>query len=327
MLKAIDENRNSVIIDQADPAKTYHCPICNEPLVQKRGRIKRHHFAHKSGNGNGNHSSCDTWKHDMSEWHINWQYKFPAENCEVVVEHDGIKHIADVLINERVIEFQHSTISFYEYNERNDFYVKCGYKVIWIFDVEEAWAEGKFLSDWRNMANKYSWTRARNPLKSIDCKNKENLAVFFQISDSELNKLMFSRNGNFTFKEKTYTPDKLIYTIKNYPNSFFAPKSENNTCENIPGCQTIIQIYEEHHEDKPYIFSMAVENSVSKENYIIHIRDGTLERESDSGMVIGIESTYNKDTRKYDYSEKKYPIWDYNKPIWKFKRAFSGYNW
>ena len=75
---------------------------------------------------------------------------------------------------------------------------------------------------------------------------------------------------------------------------------------------------------KPYIFSMAVENSVSKENYIIHIRDGTLERESDSGMVIGIESTYNKDTRKYNYSEKKYPIWDHNKPIWKFKRAFFG---
>ena len=51
-------------------------------MVIKRGEIKRHHFAHKSI------ADCDTFTHDMSKWHINWQETFPEENREVVIELD-----------------------------------------------------------------------------------------------------------------------------------------------------------------------------------------------------------------------------------------------
>lgn len=72
----------------------------------------------------------------MSEWHLSWQENFPEDCREVVVEKDGIKHRADVLINNTVIEFQHSSITSEEIAKRNNFYMSCGYHVIWVFDAE-----------------------------------------------------------------------------------------------------------------------------------------------------------------------------------------------
>ena len=133
MYIALDENKIRVHIENADKSKQYFCPVCGEKLIIKAvdSLSIKPHFAHKKG------TEClDTWQHDMSEWHYNWQCLFPEEFREVVVEEDGIKHRADVLINGYVIEFQHSPITAVEIEERNTFYLNCGYKVIWVFDAQ-----------------------------------------------------------------------------------------------------------------------------------------------------------------------------------------------
>lgn len=128
MYYAVDAEGKRVSIDDAKQSQTYYCPICGEPLIQKRGTIKEYHFAHKSS------SLCDQWHYDMSEWHRTWQLLFPPDTREVVVECNGIKHRADVLVSDTVIEFQHSRLSNSEFWERNRFYNAAGYEVLWIFD-------------------------------------------------------------------------------------------------------------------------------------------------------------------------------------------------
>lgn len=131
MFVALDKNGNRINIDDANKDEQYFCPICGTEVVLKTGTINAHHFAHKSL------KDCDTFSHDMSEWHKTWQSFFPRGNREVVIEFKGEKHRADVLCYGTVIEFQHSPISEDEFWKRNDFYTKAGYKVVWIFDLIE----------------------------------------------------------------------------------------------------------------------------------------------------------------------------------------------
>lgn len=133
MFIAFDENKERTSIENATRPNQYFCPICGEPLIirAEKSLARRKHFAHKSG------TNCtDDWSHDMSEWHLSWQEKFPEECREVVVEKDGVKHRADVLINNIVIEFQHSPITSEEIARRNMFYLSCGHPVVWVFDAE-----------------------------------------------------------------------------------------------------------------------------------------------------------------------------------------------
>ena len=138
MLFAYDKNKERVSIRNAMANNKYYCPLCNEELIQKRGAIRCHHYAHKSG------GTCTEFQYyDTSEWHINWQNRFPDEAKEVVkIDELGKKHIADVLINDIVIEFQRSNIPYSEFEDRNMFYNKLGYKVIWVFDGNEVFNSG-----------------------------------------------------------------------------------------------------------------------------------------------------------------------------------------
>lgn len=118
MFTALTENNKRISIDEAIPGESYLCPVCSSPVVVKAASSVniRTHFAHKK-----NTPCLDNWKHDMSDWHFDWQSKFPLHNREVIVEKDGIIHRADILINGTVIEFQHSPISSGEFEDRNSF--------------------------------------------------------------------------------------------------------------------------------------------------------------------------------------------------------------
>ena len=132
MFVSLDENNNRVFIENAVKGKKYYCPSCGEPLIVKatKSLAVRAYFSHKKG------TDCDTFSHDMSDWHLDWQNRFPLENREIPMEKDGIKHRADVFINNTVIEFQHSPISAEEIAARNEFYLSLGYNMVWVFDAE-----------------------------------------------------------------------------------------------------------------------------------------------------------------------------------------------
>lgn len=164
-------NQSGLRVDAASAVKeeSYFCPICGSPVIPKAISSKAVHpyFSHLS-------SPCtDDWHSDMSEWHYAWQERFPVETREVVLERDGVKHRADVLIKNRVIEFQHSPISAEEFNARNEFYSSCGFRVIWIFDMTD-----KIKSlEWDYITLK----RTQSYLRGYS--QKLNYSIFFQDGD------------------------------------------------------------------------------------------------------------------------------------------------
>lgn len=133
MYIAFNSNKERVQIENASINKEYFCPICGEKLIIKAIDSKsiRTHFAHKS------RKDCDDFSHDMSDWHYNWQCCFPENTREIVLESNGIKHRADILIDNTVIEFQHSPITAEEIRKRNEFYLSCGYDMVWVFDAND----------------------------------------------------------------------------------------------------------------------------------------------------------------------------------------------
>ena len=112
MFCALDSCGNRIYADEANKGEKYTCPICNLPVILRRGEINIDHFADEC---------VDDWKYDMSEWHKKMQNYFPKEAQEVVVTHQGKKHRADVLIGDVVLEFQHSPITASEFEARNRF--------------------------------------------------------------------------------------------------------------------------------------------------------------------------------------------------------------
>lgn len=134
MFIAFNSNGERISIENAIKNDEYFCPICGEPLIIRATNsfAVKTHFAHKRG------TVCyDDWTHDMSEWHLSWQKQFPEQYREVIIEKNGVKHRADVCINNTVIEFQHSPITGEEIAKRNEFYLSCGYQVVWVFDATD----------------------------------------------------------------------------------------------------------------------------------------------------------------------------------------------
>lgn len=136
MFYADDEFGVRLHISKAARGKKYVGPVCQEPVIVKRGGHVAQHFAHKAN------KYCDPWQvGKMSPWHLKMQSLFPEETHEVVVqsEEQSEYHIADVILeNSRYIfEFQHSPISVDDFVTRSIFYINLGYSLVWIFDYTD----------------------------------------------------------------------------------------------------------------------------------------------------------------------------------------------
>ena len=197
-------NRNGIrtYIGNALFNEVYYCPLCNGELIQKRGEYNAHHFAHKNMLKDGQ-SSCDGWSNDMSDWHMDWQNAFPEESREIVVERNGVRHRADVLVNNTVIEFQHSVISPEEFRKRNAFYSDAGYRVIWIFDMTESYAEKRIIPS-ADRSDTYTWKKPSKTLLGFDLKSS-NIDLFFQLQEVYgdnygLAKVIWIRNDFSSFR-------------------------------------------------------------------------------------------------------------------------------
>lgn len=155
MFFANDSCKKRVYISDAEKGKQYFCPCCNRELIMKQGMFVASHFAHKIG-------ECrDGWHYEpKGQWHRELQNYFDKKDQEVIVSNGGEKHIADVLIKDTVIEFQHSQISSEEFWDRNNFYIDAGYKVVWVFDlIEKSWDEA--IEHWKdvNSGEVFRWKR------------------------------------------------------------------------------------------------------------------------------------------------------------------------
>lgn len=74
------------------------------------------------------HKNCESSSGLMTEWHKEWESHF--ENSEICI---GNRR-ADAVINDKVLEFQHSNISKDEINERCNDYNNNNKLIYWIID-------------------------------------------------------------------------------------------------------------------------------------------------------------------------------------------------
>lgn len=113
---------------EAQPSVRAECQLCETELYAACGEIQRWHWRHV------NKKDCDPWYSYKSDWHIDWQNKFPESWREVVINKNGVKHIADIqTLKKIVIEFQHSSISTYQIRERESFYQN----MLWVINAQE----------------------------------------------------------------------------------------------------------------------------------------------------------------------------------------------
>lgn len=205
---AKDKEGNNITIEEAVRGGEYFCPICDGAVIVKAkgSEAVREHFAHK------NKTECDSWNYDMSEWHRAWQNSFPKECQEVIVQKDGIKHRADVLINNTVIEFQHSPITAEEIAERNRFYTECGLKVVWVFD-----AEGKIKNKNESAATldplfcaetDLCWKR---PKREFSIKMPENVTVYLQYRTSISNPQYAGQEFDILLEIKSVDSRQIVF--------------------------------------------------------------------------------------------------------------------
>jgi len=91
--------------------------VCKEKheLIKYESKIKKCHFKHKINN-------------PMTDWHKEWQSYF--EQIEIQIGNN----IADVLIDDKIIEFQHSYISKQDVEERNLNAINNNKVLNWIID-------------------------------------------------------------------------------------------------------------------------------------------------------------------------------------------------
>lgn len=197
---ALNHNNERIHVSKANKTEEYFCPICHKKVVLRKGQTNIAHFAHQS--------NCDdSWHYDMSEWHSEWQNQFPKKNQEFVVEHNGEKHRADVMACGYAIEFQHSPITAEEFDERNEFYLSYGKKVIWVFDFIDEVESGRidWYDEWsknNDKGAKFKWSYPKRFLQSYLPQDNKNITVFFQFSDSK-----------HSDKEECYI-ERVIWAIK-----------------------------------------------------------------------------------------------------------------
>lgn len=320
MLKAIDFDNRIISIDDAICGNTYYCPICSCPLIQRRGGIRIPHFAHRSSiNGTPVPPCTDHWHYDKTDWHVEWQKRFPVECYECVITNQaGEKHFADVLINNTVIEFQHSNISREDFEKRNSFYLECGFKVIWVFDFIEDYKKGKFRR-YGNKSNCYFWSYPKKPFKDLDFLSKE-IIVFFQFfanneaSDKnnhvkELEKISEAYNHFINFSTDNTNALSVSEFIELIKKNHFPP---HNTTENELTQKNIIQNAKKGKTipDLWYTidYKIVVRNLYSNEEVEITGVDGIMNRDANSKILMG----------KYlnNSNNQLQPILDANCPIW-----------
>lgn len=333
MIKAVDQYGQPVLIDTVQRSTQCYCPICGQPLLQKRGNIREHHFSHigpRGRNEKGYISCSDEWNYDKSDWHICWQKRFPSENYEILLSRDGQKHIADILINNIVIEFQHSTITIDEFRDRNMFYTSCGYSVIWVFDLIEEFDCGK-ISDMDG--GKYHWSYAKKLFREMNLQS-EDATIYFQLSDDEINddeSYVLERVSNAYQRFSTFFTDaKRVLSIAEFVRyACEDPDKLLNTRKYVesPNVQTTADGFTVYELWRPEYAWMVIKRTTDGKEMIIRGSGGKMFRENHNphGRIIG-KYTHQKNGGGYWYSDDFFIVWDAEKPVWILKASYKQHN-
>lgn len=320
MFKAKDQEGNPVYINDVVEGQMYFCPTCGEALVIKnKGLIKEHHFAHHGCNpSKGYHGCSDHWGYEMTEWHKSWQERFDLLCREVVLTNGKEKHRADVAVGKIVVEFQHSEMSFSEFLRRNAFYTSAGYKVIWVFDATEEWANKAIVRDSKNRFG-YRWSFARNPLRGINAEIVD-AAVFLQLNaekgKEQLVNVVKSYNdfstfftGSLSLSAKAFTEMVVSQNQELFDKSL--PFKVNGA--KVHG-SSIYDLWDESYS------GMVVRNTANNWIMVINGRDGEMYTD-DWDNIVGKYCRF--DGFKYVSTTDYKKVWEPEKSIWVLLRSYK----
>ena len=188
MYKAVNKEGMVITLDDAKKYSRLFCRCCNSPVYYVAGNPGKEHGKCSHFRHYPKRCCTDAWHYDKTQWHRDWQDFFPIDDQEVIVENEGKKHIADVLISESkvVVEFQHSYIRPCEFNDRNAFYTALGFRVIWVFDVQKQYARNRIGIGERGydaLREAYYWD---TPIDCLtECALCAEVDVFLQILGNE----------------------------------------------------------------------------------------------------------------------------------------------
>ena len=247
---AKDKDGNKISIIDAKHGEQYFCLESGEPLIVRAENSSKvtKHFARYP-------SSCtyndDDLENKMSEWHKAWQNKFPSEYKEHDMEADGEKHRADVFINNTVIEFQHSPITYEDFTKRNRFYLKLGYKIIWVFDASDRIEDSieEFTEPVAKKANcsmtdlferSFTWKGCQNQFADYDSTYPDNSLITIYLEakkeDSEDTVLLElstidAKAPKIKHREPCLTPQNFlkIFDLHNIPETLSIKEIDDNT--------------------------------------------------------------------------------------------------
>lgn len=136
---------------KAFPGRKAHCPTCRSEVIPKCGDIKTWHWAHKA-------ADCDPWAESTTEWHLEWQARFPKEYVEVTIVKGNERHRADVCLpGGPVIEVQHSAIGVDDIRRREAFYGR----MVWIFDARDAYRQDRLSLRRKDNYFTFRWKHPR----------------------------------------------------------------------------------------------------------------------------------------------------------------------
>lgn len=185
MFYALDGHNRRISAEEATKGVEYFCPCCNSEVILKRGKVKVHHFAHRTLR------KCDEW-YEMSDWHKHWQEKFPEQFREIVIEEDGERHRADIKVDDLVVEFQHSNIAGKEFDKRNEFYSKNNH-LVWLFDLRTKDISEIIVRNSHRKTRKFLWLWAYK-FNNLDYFGS-NFDLFFHLPSGDILKVVWNKKG------------------------------------------------------------------------------------------------------------------------------------
>lgn len=204
MYFALNSKGNRVFIDDVISSETYFCPQCrNFLIIKNKGFINKHHFAHKGT------VDCDSWAHQMSDWHLNWQKQFDENYREIII---GC-HRADIKINNIIVEFQQSPLSSTDMLERINYYTKHNNYLFFLFDLREPYKKERIYPCTYRFTKKDHWWK--NPRNSIIPPRYPGLStkkydLFFQLTDNEILWVKTDEGSRYTISWKKIHVKKVL---------------------------------------------------------------------------------------------------------------------
>ena len=227
----------------------YHCPVCGEKVIFKKGVKIQSHFAHVKN------CSCDyeTYKKESKEHleakkdlynHFRSMYK------NVEVEHvfkvgEGNIQIADVFIRDKNIafEYQRSVIPLELIKQRTIGYEKAGIKLIWLIDTNKVFFYG-WDSENKSFELYQLWAHNLKKRNAVCIKTTVSLDKFDIPLDLRLlEKNLTSKLYPIDIENYVYEQIKYDKTVKNKVLSmFYNQRIELNNIPEIIGVNILEQI-------------------------------------------------------------------------------------